>query len=820
MINTKQLFNKLYFAQTEQDVDKIINTHPNIFKKENWAPLGDSENNFGVIENQQSTPIAALIEKITNSIDAVLMKKCLEAGIDPKCSQAPKSMESARTSFFPDHRDWDMASFRNQQAESIQILADGPRGKTSLIIYDDGEGQHPEEFENTFLSLLRGNKNEIHFVQGKYNMGGSGAIVFCGKKRYQLIGSKRYNNMGEFGFTLIREHPLSKAEESTKKNTWYEYLKIDRKIPAFQADRQNLSLYNRPFTTGTIIKLYSYDLPSGISDISRDLNQSINEYLFEPVLPVYTIEKEERYPKSSLRRGLYGLKRRLEQEDNKYVEGEPFSEEFDDALFGKMKVTCYVFKTKIDNRSVKETKETIQREFFKNRMSVIFSINGQVHGHYTSEFITRSLKLNLLKEHLLIHVDCTKMTPNFRRELFMASRDRLKSGEETRALRSFLAEKLGARDGRLWEIQKRRKDSIAVESEDAKDLLKSFAQNFSRNEELLKLLEQTLNLDLPPKGKQKGNANNSTKKKQSKKEQEPFNPQRFPALFKRRVLGKSDKEVVKIPFGGEKTIFFDTDVENNYFDRIEDPGELKIAILDFKTNETEGGNTSGKVDRIEDVFNARKSSPQNGTIKIHLNPKKEVSVGDEVKIKVSLEDPTGKFEEIFWVKVSEPKAPSEPSPKPKKKEIPTLGLPDLIFAYREERPERNGELTWDQVEEATSEEMDHATVMYPMVNGEKLERVYINMDSRVLMNFRAKYRNPSQKQIEIANRKYVASVYAHTLFLYSITKAHKYQIVQESENGSDSDIELETYLKDVFSSHYAEFILNFGADEIMQMLEE
>ena len=127
----------------------------------------------------------------------------------------------------------------------------------------------------------------------------------------------------------------------------------------------------------------------------------------------------------------------------------------------------------------------------------------------------------------------------------------------------------------------------------------------------------------------------------------------------------------------EKTIFFDTDVENNYFDRIEEPGELKIAILDFKKNDTEGGNAPGKVDRIEDVFNARKSSPQDGTIKIHLNPKKEVSVGDEVKIKVSLEDPTGEFEEIFWVKVSEPKAPSEPSPKPEKKEIPTLGLPDL-----------------------------------------------------------------------------------------------------------------------------------------------
>ena len=813
----RQLFDTLYFAQTEEDIDKIINTYPDIFKPENWYPLGGHENNFGVIENQQSTPIAALIEKITNSIDAVLMKKCLEAGINPKSNQAPQSMDDARTSFFPNHKNWDLAGPRNQQAESIQILADGPRRNTSLIIYDDGEGQHPEEFENTFLSLLRGNKNEIHFVQGKYNMGGSGAIVFCGKKRYQLIGSKRYDNTGEFGFTLIREHPLSQAEKKVKKNTWYEYLKIDGKIPAFQVARQDLGLYNRAFTTGTIIKLYSYHL-SGISDISRDLNLSINEYLFEPVLPVYTIEKEERYPKSSLRRGLYGLKRRLEQEDNKYVE-ESFSEEFDDALFGKMKVTCYVFKTKIDDKSVKETKTTIQQEFFKNKMSVLFSVNGQTHGHYTLEFITRSLKLNLLKEHLLIHVDCTNMNYDFRKELFMASRDRLKTGEETNTLRKFLAAKLGAKNGRLSEIQKRRKDSIAVESEDAKDLLKSFARNFSRNEELLKLLDQTLNLDIPPKGKQKGNTNGSTKKKQRKKEDKPFNPKRFPALFKRRVSGKLDKEVVVIPLGAEKTIFFDTDVENNYFHRVEKPGELKIAILNFKRNDTEGGNAPGKVDQIDNVFNVRKSSPQNGTIKIHLNPKEEVNVGDEVKIKVSLEDPTGEFEEIFWVKVSEPKAPSQPSPQPENREIPTLGLPDLTFAYREERPDRNGEITWEQVEAATGENMDYTTVMYPMVNGEKLERVYINMDSTVLKSFKAKTRNPSQEQLNMADQRYIASVYSHTLFLYSITKAHKYEIVKE-ENGRDSDIELGTYLKNLFDSYYAEFIVSFGFDEIMHLLED
>jgi len=809
----KQLFKELYFAQTEDDVDKVINNHSDIFKQENWFPLGGNENNFGVIENQQSNPIAALIEKITNSIDAILMKKCLEVGINPKSGQAPKSMEEARAKFFANHGDWDLPSKRKEQSESIQIIADGPRLNPSLTIYDDGEGQHPEKFERTFLSLLEGNKTEIHFVQGKYNMGGSGAVVFCGKKRYQLIGSKKYDNTGKFGFTLIREHPLNKEEEKVKKSTWYEYLKVNKKIPAFHAEQQNLELYNTAFTTGTIIKLYSYDLPSGSrSVISRDLNQSINEYLFEPVLPVITVDKKERYPDDrNLERDLYGLKWRLEQDDSRYVETY-FSEDFDNASFGRMKVTCYVFKTKRADRSVKETKTTIRNEFFKNNMSVLFSINGQVHGHYTSEFITRSLKLNLLKEHLLIHVDCTNIKYNFRKELFMASRDRLKDGEETRYLRQFLAEKLGDKNGRLAEIQKRRKESIAVESEDAKDLLKSLAQNLPMDSDLMKLLSQTLQLN------QQTNDNPQKKKrpkaKKKRNDTQPFNPQRFPSFFKRRVQGSAEKAVT-IPIDGEKIIYFYTDVEDHYFDRIEEPGELKIALLDFKTNETQGGNALGQIDQIEKVFNVRKSSPQEGTIKLHLDPKEALRVGDSAEIKASLSDPSGEFHsEIFWVKISDPKAPKLPSTKTEETEIPDLGLPEFILTHQEQR---NNGVTWKQVEDATSKTINHSTVMYPMIDGEQLEKIYINMDSTVFMNFKPK--NPNEEQLELANRKYIASVYFHTLFLYTITKNLKYKFMQQTDTG-DFEVELDDYLKDLFESHYAEFLLNFGTDEFMQSLED
>ena len=813
-VNKRQLFNELYFASGEDDVDKVINKYPEVFNTENWYPLGGNENNFGVIENQQSNPTAALIEKITNSIDAVLMKKCMQSGIEPKSIEAPRSMEEARARFFQDHKNWDLVRSRKKQAEDIQIIADGPRLKTSLTVYDNGEGQHPEDFEKTFLSLLEGNKIEIHFVQGKYNMGGSGAIVFCGRRRYQLIGSKRFDNKGRFGFTLIREHPMSQSDELARKDTWYEHLKVGGDIPAYDAAQQELGLYNRKFTTGTVIKLYSYDLSVGSrSVISRDLNQSINEYLFEPILPVITVDKKERYPHDrNLERDLYGLKRRMEQDDSRYVETY-FSEDFDNAPFGKLKATCYVFRTKIDDRTVKESKQTIRNEFFKNNMSVLFSVNGQVHGHYTSEFITRSLKLNLLKDHLLIHVDCTNMDYGFRKHLFMASRDRLKDGEETRKLRHFLAEKLGAKDGRLAEIQKQRKDSLSVESGDAKNLLRSLTQNLRMQSDLMRLLSQTLELDKPIDSRSKKQKGKSKKKKQE--ETQPFNPKRFPSFFKRRVNGSDRNGVVTIPMDGEKTIHFDTDVEDHYFDRVEEPGELKLALLGFKSNESSDGVSPGQIDEIEDVLNVRKSSPQEGTIKVHLSPREEICVGDAARIEADLTSPNGGFEpEVFWVKISEPRAPKQDTRKTEEAKSPNVGLPEYILTYQ--NPMENA-VTWSDFEEKTGQLMDYNVVMHPSLEGERLEKIYINMDSTTFKNYKPK--NPNDEQLELANRRYIASVYLHTLFLYTITKSLKFGFKKESENGP-VDEEIDVYLKELFGSYYAEFILNFGADQIMHLLED
>ncbi|UOQ98413.1 hypothetical protein MUN81_02745 [Hymenobacter sp. 5317J-9] len=821
----KTLFLQLFHCAEEEAVDSLIKKYPGVFaSSDNWKPLGGSANMYGVIENQQASPIAALVEKITNSIDATLMRKCYEAGVDPKGADAPKTMEAAVKQFYTGQAEqWDLPSFRKKQAENIQILASGPRMNTSLTIYDSGEGQHPDKFEDTFLSLLRGNKNEIHFVQGKYNMGGSGAIVFCGKRGYQLVASRRYDGTGPLGFTLIREHPLTKQEQGSLKNTWYEFLVLDGKIPSFPITELDLGLVGRPFTTGSIIKLYSYSLPAGSrSVISRDLNQSLNEFLFEPALPILTVDTKERYPDdNNLERPLFGLKRRLEQDDKAYVE-ENFVEDFTDALFGKMRVAGYVFNTKVGGKSAKDTKDSIQREFFKNNMTVLFSMNGQVHGHYTSEFITRSLKLNLLKNHLLLHVDCTNMSYEFRKELFMASRDRLKGSDETTKLRQFLATKLGKAGGRLAEIEKKRKDSIAVDGGDSKELLKNVTKNIQMNPELLKLLGSTFKLE--EKKPQPDKHDKPEKKAPSKPAPEPFKPQRFPTFLKVRGHHDGDKALTGIPLGGEKTVRFDTDVENQYFNRVEEPGELKIALLGVKraagknnngSSTANGGNLDATAWAVEDVLNVNVSSPQDGTIRVTMNPQKDAQVGDAVQLKVSLTAPGEELEEIFWVKIADKDAPPKPMPQPE--EEPLQGLPEPVFMYKEQK---DGALTWDQMEEAIGVSVNHDTVVHPMASGENLEKIYINMDSKVLKSFRSKHRNITEAQLEISGRKYWTAVYMHTLFLYSITKNRKYQITQ-TKAGEQDPVDVADYIKDLFENFYSEFILNFGGmEEMMQGLGE
>ena len=205
-----ELVLRLITAESDAEIIAALKDAGYWTSEESWRPVGDMDSNFAIINNQQNDPFAALTEKLVNSMDAILVGECLRRGIDPESGEAPSSMREGVARFIENHegpmRDgdgrmglWEEKGVdRTTIAKRIVLAASGDRKRDNkniapnLSVIDDGEGQTPAKFPETFMSLQKGNKIRIHFVQGKWNMGGTGVLQFCSEPhKIQVVVSKR-----------------------------------------------------------------------------------------------------------------------------------------------------------------------------------------------------------------------------------------------------------------------------------------------------------------------------------------------------------------------------------------------------------------------------------------------------------------------------------------------------------------------------------------------------------------------------------------------------------------------------------------------------
>jgi len=200
------------------------------------------------------------------------------------------------------------AASRTRLAGRIQLVASGTKENPAYCIVDDGEGQSPDQFPNTFLSLVRDNKTRIPFVQGKFNMGGTGVLQFAGVHSFQLIVSRRQPDIPPavasnprrdlWGFTLIRRlDPGPEQPQST-----YVYLAPGNGILAFRADAINgrpgryPEAYANELKAGTFIKIWNYKLPGRLKSLATlDLRYALERYLQAPALPTRVCERRPGY---------------------------------------------------------------------------------------------------------------------------------------------------------------------------------------------------------------------------------------------------------------------------------------------------------------------------------------------------------------------------------------------------------------------------------------------------------------------------------------------------------------------------------------------
>lgn len=794
----EKLFWQLYNADSETEVNSVIISNELFKDPTNWKPYGGIEGNFGTFESQQNHPVPALIEKITNSIDATLIKDCKINGIDPKSKDAPKSMSEAVEKFY-NVKNGEIGELSNKErrelAENIQILATGDKTQPCITIFDSGEGQTPENFVNTFLSLHKGNKANIHFVQGKYNMGSTGAVVFCGDKKYQLIASKRNkqlnNGDSNLGFTLVRKHPLTKIDEDNNvKATWYEYFCPNGEIPSFKINELDLGLYNKKFISGSIVKLYSYQLPRGSrSDVTLDLWRDLNQYMYHLPLPISVYEKRD-YKGKTPNKPVLGNRTRITIDSrDKVSKTIQFTIPKESGL-GDISIEVIIFNSDVDHG-----------EFIKNK-SIIFTQNGQVHGFEGQSFISQSLGFSLLKTTTLIHVDCTNIPTEIRQDLFMSNRTHLKQCPKTEHL---LDEVIGLlkKSSELKRLNNERKNSLLRDSKSDKGLIETFLSKLPVDKDVVNLLKKNGSLDFL---KSAGNKINTSNHNSKKIEQKKLN--RFPSIFNLNLKKDKNGKVYKtIPIDSTGKASIETDVEDDYLFRPVEKGEFEIQVLQKrnKTDKPVNPTPNPFPDDVTDILTINREGPVDGSIRLLIKPNEKAKVGDEVEVRATLSSPGKEFECIFNVIVD------EKIDKPKTKEeapsetFPNLPTPKKAFKEKQE----DGDLTWaDENLKWTGQ--DIVKVITGNEENEMIvDGIVVNMDSFALLNFISKNRISTEKEIKFIKDKYFLSVYLHSLFLFSI--------LQKMRNDDDNlkPLEIDEFISNMIKP-YASFLLweNYQIEKI------
>lgn len=785
----KKILFDLYNAP---DADSLYNTvvsygldSPNY-----WKPYGANFNNAGTFENQQSSPENALVEKLTNSIDAILMKECMVRGIDPKDktdANVPQTINAATKLFFNvDNGKWEniIASDRNKIAQDIQIILTEDRKTPNVAIYDNGEGQNPSNFENTFLSIARGNKNDVPFVQGKYNMGSTGSLVFCGEKhRYQMIISRRNPNLndsdGLIGFTLVRRHILTPEEEPKYKLTWYEYLVIEDKIPSINETTLDLGLNKTLFSSGSVVKLYSYQLTRP-SDATLDLWRELNPLLFETALPILIYENRG-FGGHSSTKPMLGNRTRLALDSNEHIE---FQKSFQINVFNSnIPIQVYIF-----NRKTKNT------EFILGK-SVIYTLNGQTQGSETKSFISQDLGFRNLREYMLVCVDCSQIGTTARQELFMASRDRLKQGKFYTELRQSIIDLL-SNDTHLRQKEQEYKGRAFKETGEDKDMVQSLFSKLKSNQDIKKMFSgnngafsfftKKVKRPVPPE------QHKDEKKKESKK------LKRYPTILKIKGFEKSSEDFVKvIRKGGKGKIILETDVENTFLSRSDDAGSIEITTLDFGKH---GGNGGGHHLPSEDSTKLRVqfSGPCEGEMEVMIEPREEAEVGDSIPLSIKMISSAGEHEVIAFIKIDNEAAPTK-KPKEKTVEEPELSLPKLTRVVQ--NSDDPNQAKW------TDYDMTSDTIVKTQINSNgAIEEVLINMDSNLVK----KLINAKGANIERVRNKYISSIYSHVLMVY--TTMYGYYSKEDIEIDSYIRKEIQYTLNDAveFSfQYYANFLLTY-----------
>lgn len=607
-MNSKELCLRILSAESEDAVSAIIDEVPELSDPANWYPIDGRETNFNVVTNQASTGSKALTELCTNMVDAMLLKHAHLNGIVPTGPGAPKSvtdavrdlvrLKGARSGVLAEVDDEKYLREFAEKSLVIGITGSTRRGESLCFTFtDNGEGQHPDDFEDTFLSLSKGNKSNIPFVQGKYNMGSSGVLTYCGNHWYKLIVSRRYDATGEWGWTLVRRRPGGGMPVA-------EYFKHNGNIPSFPClEMHPMRFQNGPqkgtpdekvvIASGTIVKLYKYQLESA-SDF-RYVREALNQNLVSTVLPFRLMDYTVRPQRTGRRaqgvdeRSLYGMEfmllHRYSRDTSPAGDDEPIEEHGEDHHVGE------VDHTELGNISIraivlKQLPGWLEPR--RNTARVFHIVNGQVQFTENRAYLSANCKLSGLKDRVVIIVDASNLSEAAHNDVWKGDREKIRATGIGLLYRNQVTDVIKDSDF-LKELQQQiaREETEQIAEQSRVDL---FQDLVDQDPSIAQLLPGGTLVKIPG-GIGRG-----------KPEPEEWIGKYSPTFLE--LVGKRVRENgAEIAINGTRNVTFKTDVANNYLTRPDNKGRvLTFPVLGNKFSRTDtlrNGNLTIKFQAME-----------------------------------------------------------------------------------------------------------------------------------------------------------------------------------------------------------------------------
>jgi hypothetical protein len=569
----KSLFIALRDCELAGDVQRLLERHGLWDNDEYWRPLGDNDNNWGNVNNQHERSDAAIVEKLTNSQDAVLLGACLSAGVDPEGDAAPASVAEAVQSFFGSESPSD-------RAQHWAVAVSGSRGTRGLSrpcisISDVGEGQTPTSMHKTILSIGGGNKRRKRCQQGKFNQGGTASIVFS-QDGINLICSKRdpgvleqnpepCDRAGHWSFTItrIRWWPDAIGESRTPTVQYLSPGPVgedgNRGLLAFTSEHLAImpvddAAHMREVGHGTLIRMYEYEMDGFASNAVLRGGVMRRLEALQPGMPLEGRVHECRYGPGNATR-LRGAVMKMRNSDE-LIDGFPVSINLE-ILGNEIQTDVYAFNP--ERASTYRTKG----------QAIVFTVHGQSHAQLGVSFIKKA-RQGIIANDLFIEVDCSNLQQQVGSTLFKASRDRFADTTFKRLLLDELRDAIESNEA-LSELsaEVRRRDLQTRLSDDrpVQDLVRKF---LSTDPSLRSLLLQNQGRISDPVPRDTSDGETS------------WQAQTHPTIFHFEKMEPGETLVRTAAVGKYCRVNFKTDVVADYFRRDDCPGKKQVTIVSSK----------------------------------------------------------------------------------------------------------------------------------------------------------------------------------------------------------------------------------------------